>query len=432
MFGIRKFLNGKINYIGGQKMAKKRKVIIWLLVFSWMTAFPILAQAQVKTLRLMLWSSPEKSVGEIIKKFESKNPNIRVVMDVVSFRELYDKATVTLMGKGEVDMVYGMAPWTISWATKGFLLNLDEYIPMLDKDDFYESSWKASLYQGSLYGIPYRVNDYAMIYNKDMFGKAGIDPNKPPKTWEEFLSYCKKLTNPPEQYGFGLLGAGPACVEVNILPFVWQNEGDVLNEDSTRARINDKPAVEAIQFWADLLIKHRVAPRGSVANSDEEVVALFSQRRVASMWVGQYVFDHIQSQAPELLADDLVGVTVLPKGKQMATAVLPWPAMIAANTKYPEESFDFVKFMTSTEMVVQYCRTLPAIKSAAKAERFNTPLLGPFSTMLQYSHPIPVIPQWPAIERDILEGCQNVLTGEEVQKEMDKVAAKINKTLTEK
>lgn len=414
-------------------MTKKRNMIMLLLVFVCMFAFPILAQAEVKTLRMMLWSSPEPDTRRIIEEFEKKNPDIRVVLDVVSYNNLYDKATMTLMGEGEMDMVFGHSLWTVSWANEGFLMNLDKYIPMLDKDDFYESMWNASLYRGSLYGIPHHVNVYAMVYNRDMFEKAGIDPNKPPKTWEEFLSYSKKLTNPPEQYGFGLMGAAGSAVWLNILPFVYQNKGNILNEECTEARINEKPAVEAIQFWGDLLVKHNVAPKGSVGNSDEQVIPLFSQSRVAMMWIGQFVYQHIERQAPDLLEDNLVGSALLPKGKQMATAALPWPVMIAAHTEYPDECFNFAKFMTSTEMVTQSLSViLPVIESAAKAERFHTPRLEAFNAMVEYARSVPATAQWPSIERAIVAGAQEVLMGKGAQQAMDDVAAEINKALTEK
>lgn len=73
----------------------------------------------------------------------------------------------------------------------------------LKQQDFY--------YDKSLYAIPIRIDSYRLLYNKELFKKAGLDPNNPPKTLEEMREMAKVITKAGkgEFYGFGLpLGVG--------------------------------------------------------------------------------------------------------------------------------------------------------------------------------------------------------------------------------
>jgi len=108
--------------------------------------------------------------------------------------------------------------------------------------------------------VAYPMNTYHafIIYNKNIFDRLGIPYPPEDLTWDEYIALAKKLTsysNPgddvPEIFG----GIG-----VDFLTILWQKGGDVFNTDGTRCTLNSPEAIAAMQFYHDLIYKHRVEP----------------------------------------------------------------------------------------------------------------------------------------------------------------------------
>src|SRR5690606_41064454 len=63
-----------------------------------------------------------------------------------------------------------------------------------DIKDIYPALIQFSSWRGTLYSLPMEATNLALLYNKDLFRKADLDPNKPPKTWDELYRFAKKLS----------------------------------------------------------------------------------------------------------------------------------------------------------------------------------------------------------------------------------------------
>jgi ABC-type glycerol-3-phosphate transport system substrate-binding protein len=109
-------------------------------------------------------------------------------------------------------------------------------------NDIYPALLKFSSWKGTLYSLPMEATNLALLYNKDMFKKAGLDPNHPPKNWDELKEFSKKLTIDKnkdgnfEQVGFFVPvfpAAGPlgSWMVWQFMPFLWQAGGDYVNDE---------------------------------------------------------------------------------------------------------------------------------------------------------------------------------------------------------
>lgn len=92
---------------------------------------------------------------------------------------------------------------------KGQTMCLDDYVAAsgMDTSVFFPATLDCCTYDGKLYGLPYMTDTRVLFYNKDHFRAAGLDPENPPKTWDEVLEYTKKLNltdenGEPTQVGF--------------------------------------------------------------------------------------------------------------------------------------------------------------------------------------------------------------------------------------
>ena len=95
---------------------------------------------------------------------------------------------------------------------------------------------------GKVYGLPFtNIEMVSLLYRKDILRKSGIDPDKPPKDWEELYAILQKLTHPEMkipgatiqhgQYGYAL--ETPAFV---FWSWLWAAGGDILVQDRVNPR----------------------------------------------------------------------------------------------------------------------------------------------------------------------------------------------------
>src|SRR5262249_39285721 len=117
-------------------------------------------------------------------------------------------------------------------------------------------------YKGKRYGMPYWQSPGAFFYNATLFKRASLPPPSESWTWDDLLDAARRLTRPGETWGFQTAYGW----EKSWLQFIRAAGGDYLNKEMTRTTCNAPVAVEAMQWVADLVLKHRVmAPPGDTS-----------------------------------------------------------------------------------------------------------------------------------------------------------------------
>ena len=208
---------------------------------------------------------------------------------------------------------------------------------------------------GSLYGLPYSVYTMGLIYNKNLFTQAGLDPNSPPTTWAEVEADAKKIS----ALGNGIIGYGDYSAGHNGgWHFVSEMDalGDhVLNPDSTAANFNNADAQQLL----GALHQMRYVDNDMGATQDLAWGSL--QKEMASNKLGMYIAapDDITYMVQQLGANlDNFDMGPIPSisgtaagsllgGNDYMFAKRDTPAQIEAGVK-------FINFMQLTEGVGQF------------------------------------------------------------------------------
>ena len=106
-------------------------------------------------------------------------------------------------------------------------------------------------FDGTAYGIPRDFDTIALYYNKDLFDKAGVEYPTADWTWDDLRAAAEKLTvkegDNTTQWGTPRRMNG----QQNWYNLIWQNEGEILNEDQTEALLDEAATCEALQFAGD-------------------------------------------------------------------------------------------------------------------------------------------------------------------------------------
>jgi multiple sugar transport system substrate-binding protein len=295
---MRHFGSGRLGTVneekgeGRDRMTRILRSALGLLAAAALTGGAAQARADE-----ILWWAPnwgQARAEELARKFEAVNPDLKVKIEVTVSDGLQNRVLVALKSGSPPDLIEIQNGWNIPFAATGTLMPLDDVYAKskIDKADFAPAALSLSALDGKLYGLPYRIEAHAVYYNKAAFREAGLDPAKPPKTWPELIEVAKKLTktvNGKPQYGYGITGGGEFGNTVyRTLPLIWMNGGSILSDDMKQVVVNQKPAVEAVEFYTGMLTKEKVSPPSTLQNDGLALRRLFIAGSIAMYQSGQF------------------------------------------------------------------------------------------------------------------------------------------------
>ena len=171
-------------------------------------------------------------------------------------------------------------------AALGAAQPIDELIASSGDKKLLDRFWPSMLlnctYGGKVYGVPFQRSTPVMYYNKDAFSEAGLDPERPPVTWDDLISVAQKLTT---REGERTTRWG---IELPLEAFNWfyyaltyANGGETLSTDGTKVLWDEPKNIEALQFWHDLVNKYKVTPAYTPWNDGPQE---FAAGKTAMVW----------------------------------------------------------------------------------------------------------------------------------------------------
>ncbi len=341
-----------------------------------------------------------------IDKFNQSQDKINIEAKFIPFAEFKRQLTVALVGGTPPDCVLVDNPDFAAYIDMGAFEALDDRIADWEygKDDFYPGPWASATWEGKQYGIPFETNTLVLFYNVDMFKKAGLDPDKPPKTWEELNQYAKKLTK-DGVYGISVCAVASEEGTFQWLPFLQQNGGNVFNLDSPEA-------VEALQLWVDWVKNGYVSKE--ILNMDQwsGVRPQFQNENAAMMVNGPWCIVPIRAEVPNLNWR----LAVLPGRVKQASAMGGVNIGIVKGAKNADAAWQYIKWLYAPERIAEFWQkfgTLPVMPKIAESAPYwkGDPVYEVLLEQMKYAAPRGPHPRWPEISAAIYNAMQEALTG---------------------
>ena len=408
----------------------KKIIVAAITIVAVLAIFSIgSSTANQVSLRFSDWHLTEdvwnKSLNEGMKIFQQQQPNIKVVLEPVSYKEKETKYTVESTAGRAPDVFHVHAFSLPMFFGKGFAKELTPFIAKESPqflDAWYPLPLKLMKHNGKVHALPGDYMTMVLFYNTQMFKDAGLDPNKPPKTWEEFLAYAKKLTRDTngdgkiDQWGFGTVGAKSPGFSLRFGPFIWSFGADYLTPDMKGSALNTKEAKEAFSFFVELYTKHKVVPPGLTAMNPQEVRTQLAQKKVAMILGSGWTPPIVNKINPDLNAFEVLKCAPAPAKRKAATAIWLSSWVMSPNTKHPNEAWELLKFITSKEMELKWFvdnRVTSARQdvSGVAPEILNDKFASVMASQLPYGMVEPQIPQWPEIMDTFTTSLQEAIVG---------------------
>jgi ABC-type glycerol-3-phosphate transport system substrate-binding protein len=376
---------------------------------------PMAQAGQKAEVRWFQWKTTEvgeKLMNELKAAFEKEHPDITLTLVDNPFQGFHDKAITLFQAQKLADVLMVQVDWVAEFADLGMLQPLDTWLAKEPKEfmgnisEAFQQKWR-----GKQYYLPLHSGCVALYWNTEIFKNAGIAG--PPKNWDEYVQIAKKVTN-PEKKIFATTATlqiePPTNMTYDIYPLILQAGGDILDTKNNKAAFNTAAGVKAIEWYVDLINKHKVAVPGVLSNGEKEKRANFGTGNIAMMFEGPMTSGTVVRGA-------LNTVTSQAQNKEAAWKFLRWISGPVGNEMWSKGTGDFPGRKDVAEK--------PFFKENKLAQAFVQQMQQPNA-----KSPFLGMPNAVQMNKIMTTEVQNVVQGKKNAKQaMDDAAAEWNKIL---
>jgi ABC-type glycerol-3-phosphate transport system substrate-binding protein len=365
-------------------------------------------------------------------KFEAAHPGWTVDLTGVGYDDQYNRLLLSQAGSvsDKPDVMQIDNIWLGQFTENGMLANLDSYYANWSgKDDIVDAYKNSTIWNGHQQAVWGYGDIRLLLWNKDVFTAAGLDPEVGPKTWDDVFADCEKIkaSNQPGVSAVGFPAASQEGTADRYYSYLFMTGSTILAPDNKSAVFNDAGGQKATQFMVDLVNKG-CTPQ-DVLNQDADAVQ-------DATFAGKYgmmlatVGDGFGSK-PAAIADadysKHFGAIVPPicsDGCQPATTAGGWMIGINAASDKKDMAWEYILDVTDGPSIVPfeaaYVR-IPVRKSGlAMPDAFKAdPYYSESVKAAGLAHFPPFVAQYTAMLEPIWTGLQTAIQGTPVKDALD-------------
>jgi multiple sugar transport system substrate-binding protein len=347
----------------------------------------------------------EKSMRGIIDNYNAKNtsgPKVEFVYIAQTAGTQSDPKILTAIAGGNPPALHYADRFTVpQYAAQGFFTNIKDHADKagVSADQFYPFAWAETVYKDGIYALSFDTDTRALWYNKDLFEKAGLDPEKPPTTLDELKEMTAKLTVKDNSGAITQFGFNPLWDQAWLYTWGFDFKGEFQDPKTlhiTFANPNNIKAMEWVKAFVDEIglqdINSMLSACGVTCNNANDY-----------LWTGQEAMacsgDWQVANAKQYKPDVHYGVVPMPGPDgpaPFASWAGGWSWAIPKGYKDVDSAFDALNYFCGSEGQLKYNKDtyhIPTNVEASKDPFFREdPLHAVFMDLLPVSHTRPPIP----------------------------------------
>jgi multiple sugar transport system substrate-binding protein len=239
----------------------------------------------------------QRALERLVDQFNASHPQIVVDANSggVLADEMLTKLTAGLAGGSYPDVAYVFGSDLANIARSDKVQDLTESVRAAEWrwDDFWPGERDGASVEGRVRAVPALADNLGIIYNKQLFDDAGVPYPAADWTWDDFRGVARQLTNADEgRFGTSWPGAGGEDTTWRLWPMLWQQGGDILSADETRAEFNSPAGVRALELIGAMAAGDKSVFVDSDPNG-ERAIRLFQSGKLAMMEAGPWVLPDV-------------------------------------------------------------------------------------------------------------------------------------------
>lgn len=402
-------------------------------------------QTAVSQDQIEIWhwmTDRHKAFEELAVKYKEQT-GVSVKFQAFAPSDIYQQKVIAAIQGNLLPDVFGVLSGEKDFAAfikAGHVLELTEYMNDGWKDDLFPKAiMHNSFIEGNdwgvkpgVYGVPVDVNDMLIVYNKDLFEKAGLDPENPPKTWKEFIEAGKKLRAAniqPFVSGFGeswLVGT-----------FMYSYQWHLLGREKMLATIrgempyNDPAWIKIFSLY-DQMRDAKMFASGVATMINKYSEQVFANGQAAMALNGSWCVNVYAGMNPDLNYG-VMGIPVLEGAEHPMKIWGGGGSSFVVNAKSPKakKAVDFLRWLTAKDQQLFLADKTKNIPSNTKCLDSLSPVLKQFADAMDMTwEKLPLVENWEVVSRTN-KLLQSIIIGEKTPQQVGDNLTELKKRVSQ-
>lgn len=278
------------------------------LALAALTAAFAAGAAQADSFSLWVRSDGSEFMPKLVEAFNAQGEH-EAELQIVPVDELVQKYAIASAGGSAPDALSLDLIYTPAFAEAGQLRDLTDFAQGLPYfDNLSPAHLAVGTAQDRIYGLPFSGDASLLLWNKDLYEQAGLDPEAGPKTWDDIRDHATAIAAlGDETYGFYFSGNCGGCNIFTFAPLIWASGGDILADAGRTATLTSPQVVAALDFYRGM-VADGLVPAGAQTDSGANFFAAFANGNIGITPSGSFAIGALNNQYPDLN----YGVTFLP------------------------------------------------------------------------------------------------------------------------
>lgn len=302
---------------------------------------------------ITLWTrSPlERQAKNVVEAYNKSHKN-QVKLEIIPNDDMEGKVGGASQTDSLPDILAGDVVRIPYWASEGIFTDITKQIDGLDnKADLQQGHIEAGTVDGAGYTLPFITDVSVMVWNKNLYKEAGLDPEQGPKSIDQFVEQAKKVAalNKDGVAGSYLAGQSGGALVFDLFPSVWADGESVMNKDGSEATLDNDSMKGVLDAYKELAN----TTNGLGAGSKEETGATWTAP-FANGKIGVMPYPNTSTTAlfdAEKDGGFEVGVAPIPGTKEGKTSTfLGGDAMgISKDSKHVAQAWNFLYWLMQSD-----------------------------------------------------------------------------------
>ncbi|MEZ4867641.1 MAG: extracellular solute-binding protein [Caldilineaceae bacterium] len=378
------------------------------------------------------WGSPVRrtAIRRIVAICQEQLPNVQITETFKPWGDIWTaNIAAVAAGTGMPDIIVEDRPVLPQRAHDQIVTDLQPYIDrdQYDTSVFWPFTWQETLYEGDSYGIPFETDVRVLFWNKQAFADVGLDPAKPPETWDDLETYADALDIQNADGSYARIGFFPlwkAGAEFWARTNGWQQVVD------GKPNYNDPAFIETLQWikgWVDRYGGWQALQNyaASYASPPNDIFMSGATPMVVDVagYLSQLNFYRPRVTTADGSTQNMDwGVSFIPYKKEKAD----WSGGFALSIPYGAANADaawaVIKCMASKEAQESWTRdtfAIPTIQTLATSPVLMAdPYWGDIMAVMEHSQGSTYVPEYPNFTQEANTRYEQVWTGELTPEQM--------------
>jgi multiple sugar transport system substrate-binding protein len=300
------------------------------------------------TITMWTRAATQTQSERLVKAYNASHKN-QVDLTIIPTDNYQARVAAAAGGKNLPDVFASDVIYAPNYTSQGLYLDITDKIDALPfADALAPAHMRLGTFEDRKYTVPHTLDLSVLFWNKDLYKKAGLDPEKGPTTLNEFAEQARTIREKlgGKDYGTFFGGNCPGCFVFTFWPSVWAAGGDIMNEDGTESTIDDPNMEATFKIYGDLV--------------RDDVVEPSVKTEAGPTWTGVFPKGHIgvmpmPSTTLGLMPKDMdIGVTPIPGPDGGESTFVGGDVVgISSTTDNEDAAWDFVSWTLGEEAQVE-------------------------------------------------------------------------------